>query len=242
LIKLVFAEVLQQAMNQFLNLTSTHHMAILKRHDGKVLQLNITDFQQTGYFVMRKDRIYLYTHYGDKSDATISGSLFSLIRFALEFSTLLFSSLASSWTNVYTPGARFSTPSRKSNCFEYIKQICPPPKKNGLSIEGDMDFVHDIQLLLQQTSIPWEEYLSYLTGDLIANRLTLFCQKISTFTASTKKKSVADLLNYIQEEKRFLPTREEVEDFYEELTLLCQKIDRIEARYNRLDLSKFEGK
>jgi Type IV Pilus-assembly protein W len=46
------------------------------------------------------------------------------ILFALEFSALLFSSLASSCTNVYTPGARFSTPnpSRKSNCSEYSKQ------------------------------------------------------------------------------------------------------------------------
>lgn len=122
----------------------------------------------------------------------------------------------------------------EGSSLSFLKQLRGQNNFDALLIEGDIDFAHDMQLLIHGVDIEWEEYLSYLTGDFLANRLGAAFHQAKQSTASITKRTVEDLVDYLQEEKRFLPTKEEVEDFYEDILLLRQDIDRLNARIDRL--------
>jgi ubiquinone biosynthesis accessory factor UbiJ len=122
----------------------------------------------------------------------------------------------------------------RGSCLALSKQIKSSSSGSELSIEGDVELAQDLQLLLKNLDINWEEYLSYFLGDVVTHRISQTLQQVKSSTHSFKQRGLEDLLEFIQEEKRFLPTKEEVEDFYEDLGQCRHAIDRLEARLMRL--------
>ncbi len=120
------------------------------------------------------------------------------------------------------------------NALAFLKQLKKTIPEKQLVIEGDTELAQNFQLLLRNLNIEWEEYFSYFLGDITTNRLFHTLGQIKNSTTSFQQRTLNDLVEFIQEEKRFLPTKEEVEDFYEELAALRLNIDRLEARYMRL--------
>lgn len=117
--------------------------------------------------------------------------------------------------------------------FSLLQQLFPNSQTH-LLIQGDADLAHDTQLLIQNWHVDWEECFSYLTGDFAATRIINFMRNLKNNLTHVKTRTIEDVVDYVQEEKRFLPTREEIEDFYEEVASLRYTVERLEARLSRL--------
>jgi ubiquinone biosynthesis accessory factor UbiJ len=115
-----------------------------------------------------------------------------------------------------------------------VKQLQTNADASKLRVAGDMELVQDLQRLIQNLDIDWQEYLSCIIGDVAANKVAYFMQQLKATTLIHKQRTLEDFREFLQEEQRFLPTCEEVEDFYEEIMALRNSIDRLEARLQRL--------
>lgn len=105
---------------------------------------------------------------------------------------------------------------------------------NALTLEGDSEFAQDLQKTFKKININFEDYLAYLTGDAIAYRIGKTLRQTTQVITHVHQRNVADLRDYIIEEKRIVPTREEIEDFYDDVSALRHDIDRLDARLQRL--------
>jgi len=101
-------------------------------------------------------------------------------------------------------------------------------------IRGNMDTAQQLNDMFNALDVDWEEHLSRLTGDIIAHQ-------IGSAVRSRRdrcKRSIAtfedDVTNYLQEEKRLLPTRREVETFLSRVDVLRGDVERLEQRLARL--------
>lgn len=118
----------------------------------------------------------------------------------------------------------------RGSSLNYLKQLTNPQSRSDLTIEGDIELAYDFQQLLREFDINWQERLSYLIGDAGTERLNQYLTSFVSHTKKIKQRSIEDFKEYLQEEKRLLPTCEEAEDFYEELRELQYDIDRLEAK------------
>jgi ubiquinone biosynthesis protein UbiJ len=126
----------------------------------------------------------------------------------------------------------------KGNFFAFINQVVPlaetPEQSNAIVVEGDTELAHDIQRLMKNFDSHWEDYASFVVGDTATQNMSQAWQWLKTTVRTITRRAREDTQEYIQEEQSFVPTREEVEDFYDDVTLLRQDIDRLEARWQRL--------
>lgn len=122
----------------------------------------------------------------------------------------------------------------RGTSFNFLKQLRPKNQLPDLAIEGDIEFAEAMQSLLRDLNINWQEYVAFFVGDFITQKADHLMNTVKKTFSYTKDRSIADVIEYIQEEQRFAPSREEIEDFYEDITLLRQDIDRLEARFNRI--------
>ncbi len=111
--------------------------------------------------------------------------------------------------------------------------------KKGLVIEGDLDAGQIFRNLAMNLDIDWEEWLSHYTGDVVANGIGQFIR-----IAKQKKKTFFESLSlniseYIQEERYFLPRKEEVDQFINGVDELKHQVDRLEAKMQHLKGTHF---
>jgi ubiquinone biosynthesis accessory factor UbiJ len=119
------------------------------------------------------------------------------------------------------------------NFFIHIKQNSLRVSQHIL-IEGDEIFIEGLQTVWKDFNMDWEEHLSHYVGDVMAYTLgrcvhagTNWLQR----TFITMKKNYGE---YLQEEWRLLPPKEEVEDYLESVDNLRIDVDRAQARLERL--------
>lgn len=118
--------------------------------------------------------------------------------------------------------------------LSFIKQLRAESPSQDISVEGDVDLAHDMMRLFKNIDINWEEYSAFLIGDLPTHHFSNFVRRCKKAVNHISSRSIEDAVDFVQEEKRFLPTKEQVEDFYEDIQELRHNIDRLEARLNRL--------
>jgi ubiquinone biosynthesis protein UbiJ len=118
--------------------------------------------------------------------------------------------------------------------INFLKQLKTDSLSPDINVEGDVDLAHDIMRLFKTIDINWEEYSAFFIGDLPTHHFSNFVRQCKKTVRHISSRSIEDAVDFIQEEQRFLPTNEEVEDFYEDIRELRNNIDRLEARLNRL--------
>jgi ubiquinone biosynthesis protein UbiJ len=103
--------------------------------------------------------------------------------------------------------------------------------RNGeVELSGDALVAQDFQQLLQYGKPDLEEELSNIVGDVTAHGVGEFVRGIGEWgreAHSTMRQNVGE---YLQEESRSVPTRDEVEAFQDELDTLRDDVARFEAR------------
>jgi ubiquinone biosynthesis protein UbiJ len=105
---------------------------------------------------------------------------------------------------------------------------------NNIVIIGDTTVAEQFKELFAHLEIDWEEQLSHVAGDVIARQMGNFFRALSRWAKQSARTARQDLTEYLQEEIRLVPPREELQDFFSEIDHLRNDVERIEVRINRL--------
>lgn len=105
-------------------------------------------------------------------------------------------------------------------------------------IQGDIELGNQFQQFLNNIEVDWEEPLSQLTGDVVANGLGDMLRNVHQWAQQSSKTSALDVAEYFREEQHMLPSTFEVERFKKEVDELRLSTDRLEANVQRLIAKK----
>ena len=73
-----------------------------------------------------------------------------------------------------------------------------------------------------------------MLGNLITNELSQFGKDLQEWTQQVSSNMKRNVDEYLKEEERIFPKKEQLKDFSEELERLKLKIDRVKAKFNVL--------
>ena len=103
-----------------------------------------------------------------------------------------------------------------------------------VEIRGDVTLGQRFESILREIDIDWEEQLSRLVGDVAAHQVGNVVRDTMTWGAKGIDTLSRDVSEYLQEESRQLPQRDEVEVFLAAVDKLRDDAERLEARVKRL--------
>lgn len=114
-------------------------------------------------------------------------------------------------------------------------------KDSGVQIKGSTSFLAELQNILKNLDIDWEEILSHMFGDIAGHQSAGFIRNNMSW-AKDRAQNIQRLTSeFITEELRLLPSKPELEFFYEQVDELAIGVDRIEARIQQV-MEKFLGR
>lgn len=102
-------------------------------------------------------------------------------------------------------------------------------------IRGDNAVAQRFSELLSLAAIDWEEVLARAVGDIPAHQIGRLLRGSRDWLKKTHESLRSDLGEYLQEEVRILPARNEIEAFMDDVGRLRSDTDRLEARIKRLE-------
>ena len=103
-----------------------------------------------------------------------------------------------------------------------------------IRISGDVELGQHVKKLFDEIDIDWEGHLAQFTGDVVAYQMgSLFRQGLA-FKRQFSESIRHDITEYLQEELRVFPPREEVNDFFNDIDELALCVERVAARVNQL--------
>lgn len=105
----------------------------------------------------------------------------------------------------------------------------------AVKIEGDVELGQRMQRILGGLDIDWEEHLSRLTGDMVAHQIGNMVRGFLRWGEQAATNLERDFADYVQEERRDVPPRWEVEEFLAGVDDMRSAVDRLEARLRRLE-------
>jgi len=103
-----------------------------------------------------------------------------------------------------------------------------------VEIRGDVTLGQRFEAILRDIDIDWEEQLSRLVGDVAAHQVGNLVRDTLSWGSKTLETFGRDVSEYLQEESRHLPQRDEVETFLAEVDVLRNDAERLDARAKRL--------
>ncbi|MGD8587887.1 MAG: SCP2 sterol-binding domain-containing protein [Chromatiales bacterium] len=104
----------------------------------------------------------------------------------------------------------------------------------SVEIIGDSALAQQFAEALFGLDIDWEEQLSRLTGDVLAHEIGHLGRGLFRWGERVRKTAGLNLKEYLQEELRMLPTREEIEPLLADIDHLRDDVERLSARIERL--------
>lgn len=105
----------------------------------------------------------------------------------------------------------------------------------SLELIGDAEVAQAFQKLLSYGKPDIEEELSGVIGDVAAHRLGEIARGVGTWGRQAGATLGQNIREFLQEERRDVPSRYEVEAFAREVNELRDDVARVEARLNRLE-------
>jgi ubiquinone biosynthesis accessory factor UbiJ len=103
-----------------------------------------------------------------------------------------------------------------------------------IRLSGDVELGQAIKKLFDELDIDWEGHLAHFTGDVVAHQVgSLFKQGVA-FQRQISNSLHHNLTDYLQEECRIFPPREEIDDFFHDIDLLSMDVDRLQAQIKLL--------
>ena len=110
-----------------------------------------------------------------------------------------------------------------------------PLSNPALAITGDASFIQELHASLSSLDIDWEDYLAPLLGNLITNELSHISNDIRNWSKQASVNMRRNVNEYLTEEERIFPKKEQLDDFSEELDYLKIRIDRVNAKASILN-------
>lgn len=135
-------------------------------------------------------------------------------------------------------GVEFSFQEQESDCtlrgsWVDFLEIAEDPKRlfgAKVSIVGDHYWVIELKSILSNLDVDWEGLLAKYLGDIPAYQVGQCFRSAKSYTAHTSSLLSQDLSDYLHEELRILPTKPELDHFYQSVDELRLRVDRLQAR------------
>lgn len=117
--------------------------------------------------------------------------------------------------------------------------ILPASKARSLfndkiRISGDVELGQEVKKLFDELDIDWEGHLAHFTGDVVAHQIGSFVRKGMNFKKQFDDSMRSNITEYLQEELRAVPSRNELEDFFNDIDELSLDLERLHAHINQL--------
>lgn len=106
--------------------------------------------------------------------------------------------------------------------------------RERVSIQGDVRVAQQMQKILTELDIDWEEVLSKYTGDVIAYQIHKRARGAGEWLRNSTLSLLQTTSEYIREEQRLSPTQVEFLRLQQQTTTLKQDVERSEARLRYL--------
>ena len=104
-----------------------------------------------------------------------------------------------------------------------------------VTIEGDTQLGRQFKKMLAQLDIDWEELLARRIGDIAAHKVGNLARSFNTWQQRAANSLIQNVGEYLQEEVRQLPARNEVKHYLNQVDVLRDDTARLEARIARLE-------
>jgi len=111
-------------------------------------------------------------------------------------------------------------------------------RKGGVRIEGDAEVAQKFRDLLEQAQPDFEEELARVIGDVGARRIANVARDLLGWGRKAAGSFAGNVVEYLQEEGRDVPSRVEVDEFLEGVDRLRDDTERLEARLARLEAAR----
>ena len=111
-------------------------------------------------------------------------------------------------------------------------------RDGSVSLHGEARVAQSFQQLLRYARPDVEEELSNLIGDSAAHTLGVFARRAREWGISARETMQQNISEYLQEESRAVPSRDEVEAFQHDVETLRDDVARFEARLNKMIVSQ----
>ena len=103
-----------------------------------------------------------------------------------------------------------------------------------IEIAGDLAVAQQVQALLAELSIDWEELLSRTIGDVPAHQVGRAARAVFAFGKQALAKFERDTADFLKHDSRMVVSRQDLEQFGRAVFTLADDVDRLEARIKRL--------
>ena len=105
---------------------------------------------------------------------------------------------------------------------------------DGIQISGDVELGQQVKQVFDQIDIDWEGHLAQFTGDAIAYQLSSVIRQGLSFGQHFTESMSNNTTNFLQEEARVFPPREEITDFFNDVDELSLDVERLAAHVEKL--------
>ena len=106
---------------------------------------------------------------------------------------------------------------------------------NGnIELTGDSGPLLALQRIIAGLNLDWEAPLVETLGDVVGHQLAEGFRGLFGWGRQASSSVTRQLEEFIHEEARLAPPRREVEDFYQDVAELNDRVDRLQARIRRL--------
>jgi len=107
-------------------------------------------------------------------------------------------------------------------------------KDSGVEVMGQLSLLADLQSLLKNLDIDWEDLLSQFTGDIIGHQAAQIIRAKFGWAKSRAQTAQRLTGEFLTEELRSLPSKPELEDFYRQVDDISMAVERAAARVERI--------
>ncbi len=101
-------------------------------------------------------------------------------------------------------------------------------------VEGDTELIYRVKGVFDRVDVDWEEELSHFVGDIAAHQMGNMYRRAGKWGEKTWDTLQQDVVEYLVEEGRLTPHKEEISAFVEAIDTLRDDADRLEQRILRL--------
>ena len=107
-------------------------------------------------------------------------------------------------------------------------------KDSGVEVMGKTSLLADLQQLLKNVDIDWEEILTQFSGDIVGHQAAQLIRGKLGWASERFNSGQRLTREFLTEELKAIPGKHELEDFYRQVDDLRLAVDRAAARINKL--------
>lgn len=104
----------------------------------------------------------------------------------------------------------------------------------AVALSGDTHLVQALHRIIKGLEIDWEDHFASVFGDIATYQLAELVGRARRWGTNSRETIVDDVEEYLHEEARLLPNQSEVAQFSARIDELKLRLDRINARTQRL--------